>query len=150
VHQRDGADAVGILQVVVKLPQLAHQQHAFIYDGPAGKGRNICVDVGLLEHPAGDVQFSVEGQPPGAVLRPLNKALAYHRHALSGPLAQHLRVGWHVAPAQKFHALLGHNYLHHLFGLSPAQVVPGEEEHAYAVVPLFAQLYFILRDSLFH
>jgi hypothetical protein len=59
-------------------------------------------------------------------------------------------VGGHVPPAQKFHALLGHDDLHHLFGLGPAQTVLREEEHAHAVVALSAQLYLLNQRGPLH
>ena len=46
----------------------------------------------------------------------------------------------YVPPAQKLHALSGHDDLQHFLRLGPLEPVLGEEEHARAVVPLPAQL----------
>ena len=139
VDQGQGALAVLRLQVSVEPAQLAHQEHALVDDGPAGEGGDIGVDIGLLEHPPGHIQLPVKVQPRGAVRRTLHKALEDGGHAVQSPLAQDLRVGGHLPPAQKLHALLGHDDLQHLLGLGPLEGVRGEEEHAHAVVPGSAQ-----------
>ena len=45
-----------------------------------------------------------------------------------------------IPPSQKGHALLGHDDLHHLLGLGAFEIVLGEKEHTYAVVPLISQV----------
>ena len=150
VDQRDGALAVRVRQVGVELPQLPYQEHTLVDNGAAGKGGDVGVDVGLLELPPGHIQLPVEFQTPGALRRTLHKALADGGHALYRPPAQHLRVGGHVPPAQKFHAALGHDDLQHLFGLGALEAVVGEKEHAHAVVPFPAQGDSFLRRGLHH
>ena len=139
MDQGQGAFAVRVLEVRVELAQLPHQEHALVDHGPAGEGGNVGVDVGLLEYPPGNVELPVKFQSPGAVRRAPDKALADAGHASQGLFPQDLRVGGNVPPAQKFHALLGHDDLQHLLGLGPLEVVGGEEEHAHAVVPCLPQ-----------
>ena len=139
VDQGDGALAVRVRQVRVEFAELAHQEHALVDDGPAGERGNVRIDVGLLEHPAGHIQLSIEVQTFFAVGGALHKALADGGHTGQGLFAQHLRVGGNIPPAQEFHALLGHDDLHHLLGLGTLEAVIGEEEHAHAVVPLATQ-----------
>jgi hypothetical protein len=89
--------------------------------------------------PARHIELAVKGKPLRAVLRAPDKALADAGHAAAGFLAQNLRAGGHVPPAQKLHALLGHDDLQHLLGLGTLEGVRGEEEHPHAVVPGSAQ-----------
>ena len=139
MDHRHGALAVRVRQVRVELPQLAHQEHALVDNRPAGKGGDVGVDVGLLEHPAGHIQLPVEVHALGAVRGALDEALTDAGHAAAGLFAQHLGMDGDGPPAQELHALLGHDDLHHLLGLGPFEVFVGEEEHADAVVPLAAQ-----------
>src|SRR5699024_10868197 len=60
-------------------------------------------------------------------------------HALSGVVAQYLRVDRHISPAQELKAALLQNDLKHFPGEIPLQRVLGEEEHAHAVVTLVPQ-----------
>ena len=69
VDQGDGALAVAVHQIGVELPQLPHQEHPLVHDGPAGEGADVGVDIGLLELPADHVQLPVKVQAPGTVRR---------------------------------------------------------------------------------
>ena len=139
VDQGDGALTIRLRQVRVELPQLPHQEHALVHDGPAGEGANVGVHIGLLELPADHIQLPVKVQATGAVYRPGHKALADAGHTVQGLPAQHLRMGGHIPPAQEVQPLLGRDDLQHLLGLGPLQRVCGEEEHAHAIIPGAAQ-----------
>ena len=65
-------------------------------------------------------------------------------------MTQHLRAYGHIPPAQKIHAFLGNDYLHHLLGLGTPQIILREEEHAYAVVPRLTQDDALGRGGLYH
>ena len=140
VDAGNGAAVLLVLQIQVEPAQLIHQEHALIHNGPAGQGGDVGVVVGLLKDPAGDVQLPVKVQPFLHPLRAADKGLLDVGHLVQRLLAQDFRVDGHLAPAQKLHALLGHNDLEHLLGLVAPQGVLGEEEHAHAVIPLAAQL----------
>ena len=150
VDQGDGAFTVAVRQVGVELPQLSHQEHALVHDGPAGEGADVGVDIGLLKLPADHIQLPVKVQAPGAVRGPGHKALADAGHAVQGLLAQHLRVGGHLPPAQEGQPLFGRDDLQHLLGLGPLQLVRGEEEHPHAVVPGTAQVDAVCGGHLHH
>ena len=139
MDQGDGRLVVLALQIRIEPPQLAHQEHALVDDGPAGERRHIGVVVALLELPADDVQLPVEGDAPLHVLGPLHKALENGGHAVQRLLAQDLRMDRHLSPAQEADALLVGDDLQHLLGLIAQEPVLRHKEHAHAVVPGAAQ-----------
>ena len=139
VDQGDGRLVVLALQVLIEPPQLTHQEHPLIDNGPAGERRHIGVVVALLELPADDVQLPVEGNAPLHVLGPLHKALENGGHAVQRLLAQDLRMDRHLPPAQEADALLVGDNLQHFLGLIAQEPVLRHKEHAHAVVPGAAQ-----------
>ena len=86
VDQGDGGLIILALQVGIELTQLSHQEHALVDDGTAGQGGNIGVVVGLLKHPADDVEPAVEGQARIGVLRAGHKGLLDDGHLVQGLL----------------------------------------------------------------
>ncbi len=148
VHQGDGRSVRLALQIRVELPQLAHQEHPLIHDGPAGQGRHIGVVVGLLELPAGDVQPPVKFQALRQLVRAADKALHDPGHFRQRLVAQHRPAHGHLSPADELHALPGHDKLKHFHGLVPSQRLLREEKHADAIVPLTAQGDAALRRRL--
>ena len=145
VDQGDGGGVRLALQVLIKLPQLAHQEHPLIDDGPAGQRGHIGVAARLLELPPDDVQPPVELQPAGQMVRAADKALHDPGHFRQRLVAQHLGAHRHLPPADELHPLPLCDELEHLHGLIPAQVVLGEEEHPHPVVPFAPQLKAQLR-----
>ena len=139
VDQGDGRLIVLALQILIEPPQLAHQEHTFIDDGPAGERRHIGVVVALLELPADDVQLPVKGDAPFHVLGPLHKALENGGHTVQGLLAQDLRMDRHLPPAQEADAFLVGDDLQHLLGLIAQKPVLRHEKHTHAVIPGAAQ-----------
>ena len=55
VDQGDGALTVRVRQIGVELPQLPHQEHPLVNDGPAGERGDIGVDVGLFKYPPDNI-----------------------------------------------------------------------------------------------
>ena len=140
MDQGDGRFIVLVLEVQVEIPQLPHQEHTLIDNGPAGEGGHIGIFVALLKLPADQVEALVELQPPGHPGGTADEALGDIGHTVQGLLAENLRPGGHIPPAQELHALLAGDDLQPLLGLPPGQGLPGEEEHAHAVVPGPAQV----------
>ena len=140
MHDGDGGIVVLILQIREKRPQLPHQKHPLINDGPAGHGNHVGIVVALLENPAHDVELPVERLPFFHPFRLLHESLPDGGHTFPGLMPQHGRVGRHFPPAQKFHPFLFHDDLEHLFGLAAQQFVGREEEHPHPVFPLPAGL----------
>ena len=150
VDQSQGGPAVRVGKVGVELPQLAHQEHPLVHNGPAGEGGHIGAGVGPLKDPAGQVQLPVKVQSLFAARRTLDEALANVWHTVPGFLTQNFRVGGHVPPTQELHALLGHNDFQHFLSLGPLQPVGGHEEHAHTVIPLLPQGDALLSSGLGH
>ena len=145
MDQGDGGGIVLILQIQVKLPQLAHQEHPLIHDGPAGQGGHIGVAAGLLKLPPGDIEAAVEFQPHCQSFRAADEALDDPGHFIPCLPPQHLGAYRHLPPADELHPLPLCDELEHLHGLIPAQVVLGEKEHPHPVVPFAPQLKAQLR-----
>ena len=55
VDQGDGALTVRVRQIGVELPQLPHQEHPLVNDGPTGERGDIGVDVGLFKYPPDNI-----------------------------------------------------------------------------------------------
>ena len=140
MNQRDGTGIGRILQIGIKLPQLTHQKHALVHHGTGGHGNYVCIVVALFKYPSDDVQLPVKIQAPAHALRSPEKSLPDVRHAISGPLSQHIFLHRHLPPADKLHAFFLGDDLHHLHGLAPFQLVLREKEHAHAVIPRSAQV----------
>ena len=145
MDQGDGGGIVLILQIQVELPQLAHQEHPLIHDGPAGQGGHIGVAAGLLKLPPGDIEAAVEFQPFCQSFRAADEALDDPGHFIPCLPPQHLGAYRHLPPADELHPLPLCDELEHLHGLIPAQVVLGEKEHPHPVVPFAPQLKAQLR-----
>ena len=140
VNHGDGRGIVPALQICIEGPQLAHQEHALVDDGPAGQGHHIGARAALLEFPAHHIEAAVKGKAAFRILRPRHKGLLDIRHTGSRPAAKHLRAYRHLPPAQEGEALALYDGLKHLPGLVLFQLVLGEEEHADAVFPLAANI----------
>ena len=139
MDQSNGALTVRVSEIGVELPQLAHQEHAFVNDGPAGEGGDVGVDVGLFKGPPGHIKLPVEVQALRAVRRTLHEALADPGHTVQGLLPQHLGMHRHIPPAKKLHTLLGHDDFQHFLRLGPFELILWEKEHAHAIVLVLPQ-----------
>ena len=135
-----GALAVRRGEIGIEFPQLTHQEHSLVYDGSGGEGGNIAVVIGLFKLPPHDIELAVKVQAGLYRLRAFHKALPDAGHTGAGLLPQHLRVGGHRAPAQKFHAVFRNNNLQHFHRLGTLERVLGQEKHPHTIVPFFAQV----------
>ena len=139
VHDGDGGRIVRALQIRKKGPQLPHQEHPLIHDGPAGQGHHISVVAGLLEYPPCDIQLSVKINSLRYAGRLFHKALHDAGHALHRPLPQHTGAAGNLPPAEEGHPFLLYYDLKHLLRLVALQLILREKEHADAVFPLSSQ-----------
>src|SRR5699024_6767881 len=134
MYDGDSRLVILILQIRKEGSELVHQEHALVYNRPAGKGYHIGIIIGLLEDTAGHIELPVKIQSLFHIRRPFYKALHDTRHFLQSLASQHRRNGGHLSPAQELHAFLFHNDLEHLAGLIPLQLVLGEEKHTDSVI----------------
>ena len=134
MYDGDSRLVILILQIRKEGSELVHQEHALVYNRPAGKGYHIGIIIGLLEDTAGHIELPVKIQSLFHIRRPFYKALHDTRHLLQSLASQHRRNGGHLSPAQELHAFLFHNDLEHLAGLIPLQLVLGEEKHTDSVI----------------
>ena len=135
MHHGDGGFVVLILQVLEEEPQLSHQEHALVDNGPAGKGDHIGIVAALLKDPACHIQPTVKGQALLCLAGTLDKSLHDTGHALHRFFPEHLRMDGDLAPAQEPQALFCHDDFEDLFRLVPFQFVLGKEEHPHSVIP---------------
>ena len=138
VDRRHGRLIVRILKIREESPELSHQEHSFINNGPAGHGYDIRIIAALLEHSPGDIQPSVKIQPLLYILRLLYKCLDDAGHAGPCLLSEDVREDRHLTPAQEFHSFFLHDDLEHLAGLVLFQFIPWQEELGHAVLPFAA------------
>ena len=138
VDRRHGRLIVRILEIREEGPELSHQEHPFVYDGPAGHGYDIRIITALLKHSPGDVQPAVKIQPFLYILRLLYKCLDNAGHTGSCLLSEDVREDRHLTPAQEFHSFFLHNDLEHFAGLVLFQLILGQEELGHAVFPFAA------------
>ena len=100
MHHGNGRFIILILKIQEEGAKLSHQEHALVYDGTAGQGRNVSADAALLKLSSDDVKLSVKGKIRLGLLRALNKHLADPRHALTRTGAKYVRRRLHVSPSQ--------------------------------------------------
>ena len=137
----EGGGEVRRLQVLVEGPELSYKEHSLVDDRAAGKGDDVCPELGLLELTAEHVEAAVKLKAPGRVLRPCDEAVHDDRHAVACPLAEHPGADGNLAPAQEVQPFLPAQRLDHPHGLCPEQFVLWEEEHSHTVVTLSAERY---------
>ena len=135
MDHRDGRAVIVILQIRIELPELSHQEHALVDDGPGGKRTDVGVLRALLKLPPDHEKPPVKGQPLFQSLRPADKALADVRHTVHCPLSQDLRMHRDLSPAQEGESLLLCDHLHHPHGKGSLHGVLRQIKHADAVVP---------------
>ena len=134
----DGGFIVLVLQIGVEAAQLPHQEHAFIYNGPAGQAGHIGTAAGLLEHSADHIEPAVEVDALGHLGGLFDKALPDGGHAVPGGAAQDIGVHRDFAPGQESQPFLPGDQLKELHSPGPQVLILGEEEHAHTVFPLAA------------
>ncbi len=139
MYHRNGRIIVPALEIPEKSPELTHQKHPLVDNGPAGQGNHISIVCGLLENTAQNIQKPVKGQPFFHPVRFPDKSLHNTGHTRQRLMPQNLRFGGHSPPAQKFQAFLLNDDFKHLFGLVPFQFILGKEKHPDAIFPLSAQ-----------
>ena len=116
MYHGDGRGIVLILKISKKCTKLSHQEHALIYDGPAGKRGYIGIHVALFKFPTDHIESAVEFQIRHAFAAPGEKCLTDHRHALQSLLSQHLRCRGDLSPGQNRETFLCCNGLKHFPG----------------------------------
>ncbi len=129
-------------QFRIEWAHLVGGQHAFIHDGleghradvellPAGQAGIADALFGAL---ADDVQLAFEGHAVFDQRAALDEHLAHHRLGGPGGGAQRAAVGGYGAPAKHALALFTGNLLETLLKVAAQLIIPGQEEHAHAVV----------------
>ena len=136
----NGGSIIPALQVFVEAPQLPHQEHALIDDGPGRQGADIGILRALFEFPAHHIEPSVEFESLFQCFRPFQEALPDGRHAAPGSVPQDLRMNGDLPPEYDGHPLLAGDHLKKASGEGPLQAVAGQEEHTDSVVPLFPKV----------
>ena len=134
MYHGDGGGVILRAQIRIEFPELAHQEHPLVDHRAAGEAHHIGVVVGLLEFAADEIQPPVKRETFRRACRPGDKALKDIRHTRARRLAQDLRAGRHLPPAEKGQALLAYDDLEHLLRLSAGKRLLGKEEHAHTVV----------------
>ena len=139
VDHGDGGDELFRLQIGIKAPELSHQEHALVYDGPAGHAHHIGVVVGLLELTSGQVQSPLKGKASDGVGAAAHEALPDTGHAGARRLTQNLRTHGHIPPSQERQAFLSQDDLEHFLRLTARECFPREKEHPHGVIPRLGQ-----------
>ena len=134
MHDSDGSPIVRILQVGVESPQLAHEEHALIYDRPRGQRTDIGVLGALLKFPPDNVQAAVKVDPLREGSRPADKALPDAGHAVLRRLSENFRAHRHIAPSEEGQTFLCRDDLQHAHRKGALHRILRQEEHADAVV----------------
>ena len=136
----DGGIVILILQILKKRPQLPHQEHPFIDDGPAGEGDHIGIVVALFKYPAYNVKLPVKLQALFHSFRLFHKGLPDGRHTFPGFMPQHHGIRGHFPPSQEIQPFLLGNDFKHFLCLACKQFVRREKEHTDPVFPLPAKV----------
>ena len=134
MHDSDGGPIVRILQIRVKSPQLAHEEHALIYDRPRGQRTDIGILGALLKFPPDNVQAAVKVDPLREGSRPADKALPDAGHAVLRRLSENFRAHRHIAPSEEGQTFLCRDDLQHAHRKGALHRILRQEEHADAVV----------------
>ncbi len=139
MYRGNGALVTDILQIRIKHPKLIDKKHPFIDNRAAGKRTDIRKIIGLLEHPAYNIQSAVKCQPFFHSLRPFYKPLHNTRHTVRSFFSQFFRRCRHFSPAEKLHAFFLYDHLKHLHRTAAFQFILRKEKHPHAKFPFSAQ-----------
>jgi len=134
VDHRDGADEVGVVEVVVEARELLGQQEALVDDGLGRQRGHVEAAVGIdarAAHPVlhqlpDDEELALEGAGHDPAAGDVH--LPHHRHHLARQRTELRWIDWHVTPAQQPLVLLVDDLGEDPLALGASEGI-GREEH---------------------
>ena len=75
MYQCNGRFIIRIMEIRIEVTKLSHQEHSFIYDGPAAQRIHVREIIGLLKYSSYNVKTTVKIHTSRHIKRTFHKAL---------------------------------------------------------------------------